>query len=123
MLLYDSNKLDFNDNSTLLKKDFTMNLNNIIVEQNHQINDGIVCHGKRIGLKIYNKETLIFDIMIGTLNTIECLYRFLEETYFVNNKKIEKLEIGGQELIRDDKRTFSSIGIRNDFICNIEFIE
>ena len=123
MLLYNAEKLDFNDNSTLLEKGITISCTNIIVEQNQQINDGIVCHGKRIGLKIYNKETLIINIMIGTLNTIESLYRILEETYFFNNKKIEKLEIGGQELKKDDKRTFSSMGIRNDFICNIEFIE
>ena len=123
MLFYNGNKLDFNDNSTLLEKGITIGCINIFVQQNHQINNGISCHGKKIGLKIYNKETLIINIMIGTLNTIECLYRILEETYFANHKKIQKLEIGGQELKRDDKRTFSSIGIRNDFICNIEFIE
>ena len=124
MLLYNGNKLDFNDNSTLLEKGITIGCTNIFVQQNHQINNGISCHGKKIGLKIYNKETLIVNIMIGTLNTIECLYRFLEEINSANNKKIQKLEmIGGQELKRDDKRTFSSIGIRNDFICKIEFIE
>ena len=123
MLLYNGKKLDFNDNSTLLEKGITMNCTNIFVEQKHQFNEGISCHGKKIRLKIYNKEKLIFNIMIGTLNTIETLYIFLEETLSANNKKIQKLEIGGHELKKNDKRTFSSIGIRNDFICNIEFIK
>ena len=79
--------------------------------------------GKKIEAKIYNKENLIMNLEIGTLNTIEQFYNYIEK----NSPnweviKIQKLEAGEQELKKDDKRTFSSIGIRNNFICNIYLI-
>ena len=119
-LIYDASHLDFNDNSTLLEKEFH-NLISITVYECNQFVPNIIYKGKKIKAKIYNKEKIISNIIIGTLDTIEQLYLSLE--YYIPSEysKIKKLEIGGKELKKDDKRTFSSIGINNDFICNIEY--
>ena len=116
-LIYDASHLDFNDNSTLLEKEF----HNLISITVYEIVPNIIYKGKKIEAKIYNKEKIISNIIIGTLDTIEQLYLSLE--YYIPSEysKIKKLEIGGKELKKDDKRTFSSIGINNDFICNIEY--
>ena len=98
-----------------------VNNSNITVHESYLIVAGIDYKGKEIESKIYNKEKLISNFKIWILNTIEQLYETLE--YYIPSEysKIKKLEIGGMELKKDDKRTFSSIGINNDFICNIEY--
>ena len=119
-LIYHAGHLDFNDNSTLHVKSLGNNVIITVVELNLII-AGIAYKGKEIEAKIYNKEKLISNFKIGILNRIEQLYETLE--YYIPSEysKIKKLEIGGKELKKDDKRKFSSIGINNDFICNIEY--
>jgi len=120
MLSHRGSPLNFNDNSTLLEKGFHNQNVIITVHELNQVVAGISYKGKEIEAKIYNKEKLISNFKIGILNTIEQLYGSLG--YYIPSKysKINKLEMGGKELKKDDKRTFSSIGINNDFICNIE---
>jgi len=120
-ILFNGSPLNFNDMFTLGMKGI-YDLSNILVIK---LKDNFVSlKGKEIKAQIYNKENLIITLNLGTLNTIEHFY------YYVKNNlpnwgdlKLYKLQIGDHELKKDDKRTFSSIGIRNNFICNIDLIK
>ena len=101
--------LFYNKDNQIILLNKPYNLNNLIFK------------GKIIKVKIYNKEKLILNWKIGTLNTIEELCNYIEN-HLSNCRNIQKLKIGGQELEKDDKRIFLSIGISNNFICNIDLI-
>ena len=118
-LINNASHLDFNDNSTLHVKGLDNNTY-IAVDERNLIIAVIAYKGKEIEAKIYNKEKLISNFKIWILNTIEHLYETLE--YYIPSEysKIKKIRDRRNGIKKDDKRTFSSIGINNDFICNIE---
>ena len=120
--IFNTFTLDINDNSTLESKGInhpatiTVNIINEMINMN--------CKGKKMEVVIYHKKKFIMKLKVGTLNKIKELCNYLEDilTEF-RDMKIQKLEIEGQELERDDERTFLSIGIRKNFICNLDLIK
>ena len=81
--------------------------------------------GKAINFNIKFKK-FNDKFYIGTLAQIKEFYnslkRFLEMA--IINKKLDKviLNPGNIEINKDDERTFSAIGIREDFECILSFI-
>jgi hypothetical protein len=115
-ITYDSKALDFNDDSLIgdiFKADGSIALVDQIVEKNVQ--------GKKLKVSLKNKNSPLLEITTGTLEQIKSFYFSLENNYF-NNRKIKKVIIKGKAINKDDKCTFASYGIRNDFTCNILFM-
>ena len=69
-------------------------------------------------IKDKNKE--ICRSVIGTLQTIE---DFCHQFSNMLPKVDFLIKINGKEFLKYDKRTFSSVGIRDDFTCYVEIIE
>ena len=116
-LLYNSNRLNFHDKSTLKEKGIKGNCT-ITVHKNDSLYYNFR-DGKTLQVIIKDKNKEIYK-SVGTLQTIE---NFCDE--LSNNlPKVDFLiKINGKEFLKNDKRTFSSVGIRDDFICYVEIIE
>ena len=115
-LIFRYNAKSINDNE-ILKNIFTSTSISIYVEGIVSLLLSIfpVVKGKKIRASFYsnNEKKNIFNINIGTLNQIKQLYR--EEIFRFHSKGI--IYPGGIEIKKDDERTFSEIGIRNNFKC------
>ena len=112
---YKASTLDFNDISTLFEKDILNNNKISVTEKN---NDCVsVIKGKKLKVSITNQNELNNTTYIGTLNQIKDLFSQLKDIY--PNYDINNIIIEGKELKGDEEQTFSSIGIRENFICNI----
>ena len=111
-LCYNNEKLDFNDESTLESKSIRYGTL-IIVQKLGEITNFSSGKFLKVLIKAKNKEINTFT---GTLST-------LKGFYFKNNLEncgsSITMKINGKEYNKDDERTFSSIGIRDDFICYI----
>jgi hypothetical protein len=115
-------RLDFDDKCILEKSSlnrgdysdiYVLELKNKYLEIN----------GKILKANIYSKNELILKFLVGTLGRIKDFYSDLE--YSLPGWEhiiLKKVEINGKELKKDDNRTFSSFGIRENFNCYIEFI-
>ena len=82
--------------------------------------------GKLIRVNIIINDKIIMRTNIGTLEQLKNFYKKLKDYYYsIYNKSIENAKIYPEEieLKQDDERTFSSIGIREEFICKINFKE
>ena len=112
---YDGITLDFNDISTLFEKNI-WNQKTITVLKKEN-NFSVVVRGKKLKVSIMNQDG---ETYIGTLNQIKELFYILKNNFYPN-KNIDSVTIKEKKIMKDDERTFSSIGIRNDFICNINF--
>ena len=74
--------------------------------------------GKRIRVSFYFKDSKkSIDDDIGTLNQIKELHKIIFYSLCSKGKAI--IYPGGIEVKRNDERTFSDIGIRDNFICRI----
>lgn len=80
--------------------------------------------GKILEVIIINENDIcLIRVSAGTLQQIKCLYKEIKDTLYSNhfnlieNPIIIPAEI---ELKQDDERTFSSIGIRENFICKVK---
>lgn len=82
------------------------------------------CHGKLLAVTIKNENnTLTNEFVAGTLQQIKCFYKEIKSKLYSNNYKLmgNPIIIPGEiELKQDDERTFSSIGIRENFICKVK---
>ena len=82
------------------------------------------CHGKLLAVTIKNENnTLTNEFVAGTLQQIKCFYKKIKSKLYNNNYKLmgNPIIIPGEiELKWDDERTFSSIGIRENFICKVK---
>lgn len=65
--------------------------------------------------------TITQKISIGTLNQIKSLYFKIEQSYS-DGKQIKRIFTKDFEIKKEDERTFSSRGIRNNFTCTVIFI-
>ena len=114
-LLFNAEKLNIHDKSTLKEKNI-YNCITINIYKNNNLDpnrrEGITL---KAFVKIINKNNHGFNQVAGTLQLISQFYRILA----LNIGPIEKLIIKGKE-IKNDNRTFSSIGIREDFTCYIQ---
>ena len=115
-LHYNYEKLDFNDESTLESKGIRHGAI-ITVQQLEQLTN--FSNGKylKVLIKAKNEEINTFT---GTLSTIKGFYFKNSLEYYGSSIT---MKINGKEYSKDDERTFSSIGIRDDFICYLDIIE
>ena len=106
------------DDKSTLKEKYIRDLQTINILKkdnvfNHRYN------GKPLKVLVKDKNNnLILETFAGTLETISKFY-----IYLINNYKhlnITKIKINEKEFQKKDERTFSSIGIRDDFTVNIE---
>ena len=112
---YKESTLDLNDISTLFEKDI---LNNNKISVTEKINDyPNIIKGKKLKVSIINQKELNYTTYIGTLNQIKDLFSNLKNIY--SDYDINSITIEGKELKGDEEKTFSSIGIRENFICSI----
>ena len=51
------------------------------------------------------------------------MFFLIENKYICRNLSLKKIIINGKEFQKYDERTFSSLGIRENFICNVELNE
>ena len=75
--------------------------------------------GKTIEVLVMDKNKLIMKSYFGTLGTINDFYNFIR--MILPQKKISKIKIEGKEIDKNDERTLSSFGIRDNFTCYVEF--
>ena len=119
---FNGNILESFDKTTLREKSI-QDYDNLLVLGNfnyqplyYNKNYYIKIEGMVLNVSIEGKNLNISDLIIGTLNTIKNLYDYIKN--YSNN--IKKIKINGKEYQKDDERTFSSIGIRENFICYVE---
>ena len=123
------NAQDLNENSfdNCLIEDIIKNNSSIYVIEKDNVISGITPGpGKLIRVKIIINGNIFEKTNIGTLEQIKNFYKKLKDYYYsIYNKSIENAKIYPEEieLKQDDERTFSSIGIREEFICKINFKE
>ena len=116
--LFNVYKLNFYDKSTLEQK-----LKDGFGIEFYKSND--LCtnlrNGKNLEVLIRDRNKIIGKGIAGTLQTIKDFYLDIDENNFkCNNILLKNIKINGKELQKDDERTFSSIGIRENFICDVE---
>jgi len=98
-----------------LKNIFNSSSNISIYVSENSLLFPIFPEGKKIRASFYsnNEKKNIFNINIGTLNQIKELYNLY--IFRFHSKGI--IYPGGIEIKKDDERTFSEIGIRDNFKC------
>ena len=114
-LIINGEIIDISDKSSLGKKNIT-DLSNIVVNR-VDILPGFKPIGKIIEVLFMKNNEIIIKVNFGTLDTINSLYNFVRNNY---PKKISKIKIKGKEINKNDERTLSSVGIRDNFTCYIE---
>ena len=113
------NATTINNDTTLLKNKITQDNSSIIVIEKKVFNAN-VNKGKTIKASIMHNNNSIMTFNIGTLNQIKDLYSYLKSN-IDNFGEIKTIEIEGKDYKNKKDNTFSSIGIRNDFKCNIKY--
>jgi hypothetical protein len=82
------------------------------------------CQGKLLAVTIKNENNILTnEFAAGTLQQIKCFYKKIKSTLYSNHYKLMDNPViipGEIELKQDDERTFSSIGIRENFICKVK---
>ena len=117
--IFSFNTLSLNNETTLLKNKGLKDSNSIYVVEKKVFNAN-VNKGKTIKASIMHNNNSIMTFNIGTLNQIKDLYSYLKSN--INDfGEIKSIEIEGKDYKSQQNNTFSSIGIRNDFKCNIKY--
>ena len=116
--LFNSKTLDVDDNSPLGNL-FNSDGQTIIVDY---VKELCPIKGKKLEVEVRNKRKKLSKTSIGSLNQIKDLYFKLEE-YYTNRRIIQRITIKGKEVRRDDRRTFFSINVRDNFKCIIHFLD
>ena len=114
---------------TILYNGCTVSLQDKSTLNDKNIHDGALFHviqkmsicrignGKTLEVYIKENNNLICKTMAGTLQTI----KDFNYNLFIDFPKIKRIvNINGKEYDKNDERTFSSIGIRDNFTCNVE---
>ena len=82
------------------------------------------CQGKLLAVTIKNENNILTnEFVAGTLQQIKCFYKEIKSKLYSNHYKLMDNPViipGEIELKQDDERTFSSIGIRENFICKVK---
>ena len=114
-------RLDTNDNLSLNEKG--INFNSIIIVMKNVELTNYKIEGKKLEVNVEFKNEIILRITIGTLNNIKELYNLMEIDLSGRNIFIKEIKINKNKYERNDERTFSSIGIRENFTCKIVALE
>lgn len=117
--LLNSTSLDVDDDSPL-GDIFNSDGKTIIVDKIKELDNDI--KGKKLEVEVQNERKKLSGTSIGTFNQIKELYLELERKYS-KGKIIQRITIKGKEIIRDDERTLFSINVRDNFKCNIHFVD
>ena len=105
-----------NESSTLSKKNILENSKILVSEKNSLLNNAKKGKALKATIKYHEKN---FSVNIGTLNQIKELFSYLKN-HIKDFDQATILEIKGKDYKIDDNNTFSSIGIRKDFVCKIK---
>ena len=107
-------KLDFNDKSTLGSKAAIRHGTLIKVSHSRDLTN--LSNGKllKVLIKVKNEE---INAITGTLGTLQGFYVINNFQRFGSSII---MKINGKEYDKDDQRTFSSIGVRDNFICYLD---
>ena len=119
IFIYNADTIIGEDNLIKDKIKGNNSLINVLDKSNlkHSKNEGIIL---KASIKSNNKLIKTYDI--GTLNQIKDFNSFLRKN--INNyDKIKEIKINGNINNYDENKTFSSIGIRKDFDCEIKYKE
>ena len=119
--LYGGEKLDVNDDIIKNKIKDPSKFPLITVYNNSHSLYGY--NGKNIIALIKINGNLIATRIFGTLELIKNFYKSIENSYCLDILNILKFKINGKEIKKDDERTLSCIGIREEFTCDIEYKE
>ena len=118
--IFSYNALTLNDNNELIK--------DIIRQNNAQIEiieKGLIGvprnKGKILKATIKNRKRLITTHDIGTLNQIKDFNLYLKSA-ISDFDKVKIIDMDGKKNY-DENSTFSSIRIRKDFVCKIQYQE
>ena len=76
--------------------------------------------GIKLDVNIEIKNKIILTLSIGILNTIKDFYNLVEINLSKQNIFVKELKINKIKYERNDERTFSSIGIKENFTCKID---
>ena len=113
------NALTLNNDNTLLKNEFHQDNSTVCVTEKKPLNI-FENKGKIIKASIIHNKHSILTFEIGTLNQIKDFYSYLKNN-LNNYNEIKTIEIEGKDYKNKQNNTFSSVGIRNDFKCNIKY--
>lgn len=114
-ILYNSHKISLHDKSTLNDKNILDGANfHVILKESAFYK---IMTGKTIEVYIKENNELIYKTIAGTLQTIKS-FNYHITIHFPLIKRI--VNINGKIYDKNDERTFSSIGIRDNFTCNVE---
>ena len=117
--IFSYNALTLNDENKLIKDIIGQNNSKIEIIENGLI--GVHENkGKILKATIIDRKRITTHD-IGTLNQIKDLHLFLRET-IDNFDKVKNIVMDGKKNY-DENSTFSSIGIRKDFVCKIQYQE
>ena len=118
--IYEGSTLDVNDEILKNKIKVQSKFPSITVYYWSNSNSLYGHKGKNIGALIYINGRLIAKRIFGTLELIKNFYKGIENSYCLD---ILKFKINGKEIQKDDERTLSCMGIREEFTCDIEYKE
>ena len=116
--LIGNEKLDVNDENLKNKIKDQSKIAVITVYSNSHSLYGY--NGKNIIALIKVNGNQIAELTFGTLELIKNVYKNLENSHILDKFKFK---INGKEFEKDDERTLSCIGIRENFIFDIEYKE
>lgn len=115
LLTWNGIQIYFYDESSLAKKGITNE--SIICVQKYRSFYIKLDVGKTITAFVIHNNEEIMKENVGTLTQIKKLYNFIMTNRSI---KILKIKINGKEIDKNDERTLSSIGIRDNFYCYVE---
>ena len=118
--IFSYNALTLNDNNKLIKDIIRQNNARIEISEKGLI--GVPENkGKILKATIKNRKRLITTHDIGTLNQIKDFNLYLKSA-IIDFDKVKIIDMDGKKNY-DENSTFSSIGIRKDFVCKIQYEE
>ena len=92
----------------------------ITVTKNNNMTKCNNIEGKILNVNAEYKNEIVLVTNIGTLNKIKDLCALMENDLSSRNIFIKKIKINKKIYERDDERTFSSVGVLENFTCEIE---
>ena len=116
--LYNGIFLKTNERLTLYEKGITSISPVIVIKKRNLINSSKI-EGKQLNVNVEYKKETVLNISIGTLNKIKDLFTLMEIDLSSRNIFIKKIKINKKKYERNDERTFSSVGIVENFTYKI----
>jgi len=116
-------KISVNDQRKLEEFDNQLSIRERGPQINYLKGSYINILGKQINFTIFSDDKKVLSYIIGILNKIEDIIKYIEP---IEGRSAKKIKIGEIEIKKDEDKIFSSLlslGITKDFDCHIEFDE